>query len=130
MNPPIFLWQPDDLIVFESALIAERFVEGDTEGDLFDSEGRRLRFDVVEEVRKHPYVVLALRSGEDEPTHQGGAHGRSEAGSQGERRSGRTRSSVSGGSSRQGGRPLRIRSLGVPAVGRLAGGRLRARVRS
>lgn len=70
MKPPIFLWQPDDLIVFESAQIAERFVEGDTEGHLFDSEGRRLRFNVVEEVRKHPYVVLALRQEEDEPTHQ------------------------------------------------------------
>jgi hypothetical protein len=70
VRPPIFLWEPNDLMVFESAQTAERFVEGDTGGEIFDSEGRRLRFEVVGEQRRHPYVTLALREDEDEPTHQ------------------------------------------------------------
>ncbi len=70
MKPPIFLWEPNDLTVFESTQTAERFVEGDTGGEIFDSEGRRLRFEVVGEQRRHPYVTLTLREDENEPTHQ------------------------------------------------------------
>jgi hypothetical protein len=70
VRPPIFLWEPNDLIIFESAEIAEQFVEGDTGGEIFDSEGRRLRFEVVGTSWRHPYVVLALRQEEDEPRHQ------------------------------------------------------------
>jgi hypothetical protein len=70
VKPPIFLWEPNDLMVFESAQTIERFVEGETGGEIFDSEGRRLRFEVVGEQRRHPYVTLALREDEDEPTHQ------------------------------------------------------------
>jgi hypothetical protein len=70
LKPPIFLWEPNDLLVFDSAQVAEQFVEGNIEGDIFDSEGRRLRFDVVGEDWRHPYVVLVLRQVEEEPTHQ------------------------------------------------------------
>jgi hypothetical protein len=70
VQPPIFLWEPNDLIVFESAEIAEQFVEGNTDGEIFDSEGRRLRFEAVGEDWRHPYVVLALHQEEDEPTRQ------------------------------------------------------------
>ena len=71
VKPPIFIWEANDLMVFESAQTAERFVEGDTGGEIFDSEGRRLRFEVVGEQRSHPHVTLALREDENEPTHQG-----------------------------------------------------------
>jgi hypothetical protein len=46
MDPPIFAWEPNDLVAFESVKAAERFLEpehGDV-GTLWDSKGQQLRF--------------------------------------------------------------------------------------
>jgi hypothetical protein len=49
MRPPIFVWEPNDLMAFDSVEAAERFVEpfDADEGEVYDSDGRRLRFEVL-----------------------------------------------------------------------------------
>jgi hypothetical protein len=46
MDPPIFAWEPNDLVAFESVKAAERFLEPEhgEVGTLWDSKGQRLRF--------------------------------------------------------------------------------------
>lgn len=50
MKPPIFVWEDGDLAVFDSPEEAEAAVESpDVENEIykvFDSEGRRLRFEI------------------------------------------------------------------------------------
>jgi hypothetical protein len=85
MKPPIFLWEPNDLLVFNSAEAAEGWIEWQDvdEGTVYDSEGRLLQLFLVEDPRneaiessrfswfriRHPPSVK-IRKMEDEPTHQ------------------------------------------------------------
>jgi hypothetical protein len=70
VKPPIFVWEPNDLMAFKSPELAEQFIEEleDVEGcDVFDSEGRRLQFEVARKVREWPGYVLALSESPDPP---------------------------------------------------------------
>jgi hypothetical protein len=64
MRPPIFLWEPNDLLVFDSVEKAEAFVEPPDvkAGIAYDAEGRLLAFEA--NGRR-----TLLREREREPTH-------------------------------------------------------------
>jgi hypothetical protein len=66
MRPPIFVWEPNDLLVFASVEAAERFVEPpDADaGVVYDAEGRLLAFET--DSRR-----TSLLERESAPTHQG-----------------------------------------------------------
>src|SRR5918995_77353 len=65
MRPPIFLWEPNDLLAFDSAERAEAFVEPpDVQaGVVFDADGRLLAFET--DGRR-----TFLRERESEPRHE------------------------------------------------------------
>lgn len=85
MKPPIFVWEPNDMMAFESVRAVEGWVEWQDvdEGTVFDSEGRLLELYLVQDPRneanenrrfawfriKHPPAVR-VRSLEDEPGHK------------------------------------------------------------
>lgn len=72
MEPPIFVWEPNDLNSFASAEAAERYIEpyDVDELEVYDAVGRKLRFETRGDwgFMKEPDVVLV--EVEKTPTHQ------------------------------------------------------------
>jgi hypothetical protein len=72
VRPPIFVWEPNDLSVFATVDAAERYIEPyDVDVyEVYDAEGRKLRFEtrVGERLMKEQDVVLV--GAEQTPTHQ------------------------------------------------------------
>jgi hypothetical protein len=80
VKPPIFVRADEPLLIYPTADDAARYVEWiDIEDGIytpFDSEGRLLRFELIEEPRKILFFIpitaeyTVLREAETEPTHQ------------------------------------------------------------
>ena len=72
MEPPIFVWEPNDLSVFATVEAAQRYIEPyDTDVyEVYDADGRKLRFETrgTEGFMKEPDVVLV--EAEETPRHQ------------------------------------------------------------
>ncbi|HEX4186899.1 MAG TPA: hypothetical protein VHY83_03275 [Solirubrobacteraceae bacterium] len=71
IRPPIFIWEPNELLAFDSIHSAEGFVEpyDADDGTVYDAEGRLLRFETAEGSRPWSAGVV-LREQEATPTHQ------------------------------------------------------------
>ena len=71
MRPPIFVWQPNELLVFDSVEWAEQWTEpyDVDEGVVYDAEGRLLAFE-LEGPGPVPEKRVVLHAREPDPTHE------------------------------------------------------------
>ena len=69
MKPPIFVWEPNDLLAFGSVEATEGWIEWQDhdEGKVFDCEGRLLELFLVED---SPTPSVRVRPLEEQPAHQ------------------------------------------------------------
>jgi hypothetical protein len=72
VEPPIFAWEPNDLSAFATVDAAQRYVEPyDVDVyEVYDAEGRKLRFETRGEERFMKQQDVVLVEVEETPTHR------------------------------------------------------------